>query len=409
MIRDTCLVCNSKNIKEIIDLGMHPFADTFIPKDKISEHDSAYPLVCDLCLDCGQVQLKYPTSPEERYCSLDYSYTSSNSNFSRTHWINYAKEVSSKINLKSGSLVIEVGSNDGFLTKEFINQGNKAFGVDPSEYMAKLAKERNVETVTELFNKETAEKLVKEKGHANLVVANNVFNHSENPLDFAQAAATLLAKEGVFVFELPYWAISMESGKFDQIYHEHVSYFTAKSSKELMERAGMRIFAIDVVNYHGGSLRVYAKLARDLANNCLELNNIIMEEEKKGLFKDSTYDVLMKNFLFQKYEFLARVHELKKKGASILAVGAAAKGNTFLNFYNLDSHILDYVTDSSPHKQGKYTPLTRIPITGDEVFKNYLGKEVYAVITSWNLAEQLKPILSSINPDIKFISPDNLH
>lgn len=408
MIRTSCLVCNSNNLKEIIDLGMHPFADTFIPKEKIAEHDSAYPLVCDLCLTCGQIQLKYSTDPEERYCGLDYSYTSSNSNFSRTHWIEYAKEVSSKINLKQGSLVIEIGSNDGFLTKEFLDKGCKAIGVDPSEYMAKLAKERNVETIKELFNKETASKIVKEKGYANLVVANNVFNHSENPLDFAQAVASILAKNGFFVFELPYWAISMESGKFDQIYHEHVSYFTAKSSKELIERAGMKISAIEVVNYHGGSLRVYAQLARDLSNNCPELNKIISEEESKGLFKYPTYEVLMKRFLSQKYEFLSRIHELKKKGASILAVGAAAKGNTFLNFYNLDSHVLDYVTDSSPHKQGKYTPLTRIPIAGDEVFKNYIGKEVYAVITSWNISEQLKPILFKINPNIRFISPDNL-
>lgn len=408
MIRNSCLVCNSESLKEIIDLGMHPFADTFIPKDKIADHDSAYPLVCDLCLNCGQIQLKYTTDPKERYCSIDYSYTSSNSNFSRTHWINYASEVSSKTNLKSGSFVVEVGSNDGFLTKEFINKGCSALGVDPSEYMAKLAEERGVDTLTDLFNNETARKIASEKGKANLVIANNVFNHSENPLDFAQAAASLLAKDGCFVFELPYWAISMQSGKFDQIYHEHVSYFTAKSSKELMERAGMKIFAIEVVNYHGGSLRVYAKLAEDLQDHSPELNTLIKKEQEEGLFKTETYSSLMNKFLKQKHDFLVKVHEIKKKGASILAVGAPAKGNTFLNFYNLDSHILDYVTDSSPHKQGKYTPLTRIPITGDEIFKEYSGKEVYAVITSWNLAEQLRPILSKINPDIKFISPDNL-
>lgn len=409
MIRNLCLVCNSKNLKEILDLGMHPFADTFIPKEKISEHDSAYPLVCDLCLDCGQVQLKYVTDPKERYCSLDYSYTSSNSNFSRNHWIEYSKEVSSKTNLKSGSFVVEIGSNDGFLTKEFINNQCKALGVDPSEYMAKLAKERGVETLTDLFNLETAKKIISEKGYANLVVANNVFNHSENPLDFAQAAASLLAKDGFFVFELPYWAISMESGKFDQVYHEHVSYFTAKSSKELMERAGMKIFAIEVVNYHGGSLRVYAKSANDLKDHSPELLSLIKKEEAQGLFDTDKYSILMNKFLKQKHEFLVKVHQLKKEGASILAVGAAAKGNTFLNFYNLDNHILDYVTDSSPHKQGKYTPLTRIPITGDEVFKNYKDKECYAVITSWNLAEQLKPILANINSNIKFISPDNLN
>lgn len=408
MERLTCLVCNSAKLQEIIDLGMHPFADTFIPKDNFANHDFAYPLVCDLCLDCGQIQLKYPTKPEERYCGVDYSYTSSNSNFSRTHWINYAKEVISKINLKKDSFVVEIGSNDGFLTKEFISYGCKAIGVDPSEYMAKLAKEINVDTVIDLFNKNTVDKIFQNYGKADLIIANNVFNHSENPLEFAQSASALLSKEGVFVFELPYWALSIESRKFDQIYHEHVSYFTAKSSLELMSRAGMNIFTIEVVNYHGGSLRVYAKRKEDLSDNCKEVYEIIEKEKNQGLFNIETYKVFMNNLNSERNIFLSKVHQLKNKGASILAVGAAAKGNTFLNFYNLDNKIIDYVTDSSKHKQGKYTPLTRIPITGDEVFKNYLNKEVYAIITSWNIAEQLKPILSNMNSNIKFISPDNI-
>ncbi len=409
MNRNECLICKSSNLKEIIDLGMHPFADTFIPKEKVHEADKAYPLVCDLCMNCGQIQLRYETSPEDRYCTTDYSYTSSNSNFSRTHWIEYAKEVLEKTELQNKGLVIEIGSNDGFLTKEFISKGFQAIGVDPSEYMASIAKNNGVDTLIEIFTKETAEKINKEKGKANLVIANNVFNHSDNPVEFAKAVSSILSREGFFVFELPYWATSIETKKFDQIYHEHVSYFTAKSSTKIMEEAGMRIFAIEVVNYHGGSLRVYAKLAESLPNNNPEVYEMIKREENQELFNPDTYKIFMQSLNKQKHSFLKKLHELKQEGASLLAVGAPAKGNTFLNFYNLNNKMLDFVTDSSQHKQGKYTPLTRIPIAGDEIFTDYIGKKVYAIITSWNLTNQLKPILEKINPEIKFISPDNFN
>ncbi len=406
MLRTTCMVCKSKEIKEIMNLGMHPFADTFIPEEKFAIADKAYPLICDLCMNCGQVQLRCSTDPNDRYCGVDYSYTSSNSNFSRTHWIEYFKEVSAKINLKKDGVVVEVGSNDGFLTEQFAKIGCKTIGVDPSSYMADLAKERNIETITELFGINTVQKIMNKVGRADLIIANNVFNHSENPVEFAQAVAQLLAKNGTFVFELPYWAISIESKKFDQIYHEHVSYLTAKSSQEIMERAGMRITHVEVVNYHGGSLRVYSKLREDNPYHCQEAIKLIEKEREQGLFKVETYKKFMEELYDLRNKFLKRIYQLREEGARIIAVGAAAKGNTFLNFFNLDQKTIDYVTDSSPHKQGKYTPLTRIPITDDEIFSNYKDKEVYALILSWNLADILRPIIHKINPQVKFISPE---
>lgn len=402
--RDHCLICSSSNITEILNLGIHPFADTFIPKENLYQYDKAYPLICDLCLDCGQVQLKAITSPEERYCDVDYSYTSSNSNFSRTHWMAYADEVNAKVQLPPQSFVVEAGSNDGFLTEQFAKKGHQTLGVDPSPYMGALAQARGITTLSELFTSATAKKILTNHKAANLVIANNVFNHSEDPVDFAKAVASILAPNGTFVFELPYWAISVESKKFDQIYHEHVSYFTARSSAKVMEQAGMHISAIEVVNYHGGSLRVYAKKMADQPKHCLELLELVEKEEQQGLFAKKTYEVFMQDLLKQRSNFLKKVYSIKQQNIPIIAVGAAAKGNTFLNFYNLDSKTIDYVTDSSPHKQGKHTPLTRIPIQGDEIFKNY--EKAYALILSWNIADQLKKILLPLNPNIEFISPE---
>ncbi len=404
MFRENCLVCDSKNIEEIIDLGSHPFADTFIPASRLSTADVIYPLVCTLCMECGHVQTKCITEPEARYAQTEYSYTSSNSSFSRNHWDEYAKEITSTLSLPKSSLIVEAGSNDGYLSEQFIAKGHQSIGVDPSPYMAQLAEKRNVSTIIGLFGKKTADEISKKYGKANLIVANNVFNHSDNPLEFVTAVESILAPEGYFVFEQPYWLTSLKTEKFDQIYHEHVSYFTVASAKALLTRAGLSIHTAQVVNYHGGSLRIIAQKSSNIRKESLETLKMIAEEKEYGTFNLDTYERFMKKILHQRNVFLERVYKLKQSGKSIIAVGAAAKGNTFLNFYRLDKTLIDYVTDSSPHKIGKYTPATRIPILGDQVFGNY--SEVYALLLSWNLKDQLLPILSKINQNIIFISPE---
>ncbi len=404
MIRDSCLICGSNHLSQIIDLGMHPFADTFIPESKLAENDKIYPLVCDLCNDCGQVQNKYETNPLERYSQIEYSYTSSNSAFSRKHWDEYAQEISKKIDLKPNSLVVEAGSNDGYLSEQFAKDRHRVVGVDPSPYMAELAKKRNVDTVVGLFGEEPAKKIIDKYGKADLIIANNVFNHSDNPLEFTRAVANLMNDGATFVFEQPYWIETLKSGKFDQIYHEHVSYFTVRSAKELLERSGLAIYHTEVVDYHGGSLRVFAKKKQDVPVRSESEKEMMEQEEKYGAFDKKTYEEFMKNNLSQRNKFLQKICKIKEDGYRVIAVGAAAKGNTFLNFYRLDNSLVDYVTDSSSHKKGKHTPATRIPIVGDEIFSKF--DKVYALILSWNIANQLKDILFKINPKIEFISPE---
>ncbi|MFH1503113.1 MAG: methyltransferase domain-containing protein [Candidatus Diapherotrites archaeon] len=402
MFREPCLVCRSSNLSRIMDLGMHPFADTFILKSRLSESEPVYPLLLDLCLDCSQVQAACVTNPDERYSLYDYSYTSSNSKFATDHWEEYAEEVTKKINLEKDSFIVEIGSNDGFLSEQFLKKGYRVLGVDCSQYMADLAQKRGVETIVGLFNLETAKKIKEKYGKAKLIIANNVFNHSDDPLDFAKGVAELLEYNGTFVSEQPYWFISVKSGKFDQIYHEHVSYFSAKSISELMKRVGLGVWDMQNVDYHGGSLRTFAKKEENVYGVSAEQAKMIKLEEEFGLFNPETYKRFMVSILRQKNELLSTIYNIKQKEIPIIAIGAAAKGNTFLNFYNLSSDVINYVTDASPHKQGKYTPLTRIPIVGDEIFKNY--SEVYALILSWNISDSLKIILQQINPKIKFLS-----
>lgn len=407
MFRKQCLACKSTELSEAINLGMHPMADTFIPATRLDEADRVYPLICDLCQSCGQIQLRTVTNPAERYAEYDYSYTSSNSKTSQNHWTEYAGTVAGTVGLKAGDAVVEIGSNDGFLTEQFQKLGCPTLGVDPSPAMGRLAAERGVRTLTALFGAETVTRVEETLGRKpKLIAANNVFNHANDPLDFALAIKSLLAPEGVFVFELPYWMQSIVQGKFDQIYHEHVSYFTVKYAVALFRLADMHVNHVDEVDYHGGSIRVFVghkPAVYGAKTSSPSVAQFIEKETRAGLFQRETYERFMREIQTARNRFLREVYDLKLQGKPLVCVGAAAKGNTFLNYYNLDASVIDCVTESSPSKIGKYTPRTRIPICPDQKLAEY--DSVHAIILSWNISGPLQAILKKINPRIHFLNP----
>ena len=403
MFRTRCMVCESSDLRTIIDLGMHPFADTFVVPERESEADRLYPLMADLCTSCGHIQLRCQTDPEARYSEHDYSYTSSNSAFSRGHWERYAEAVGRQHGVRAGDVVVEVGSNDGYLLEQFKKQGARLIGIDAAPVMAELAAERGVETLVGLFDSELATRAREKVGAAKLVLANNVFNHADDIVGFAKAAAELLAPDGTFVFELPYWCAGIQDGHFDQIYHEHVSYLTARSSRRIMDAAGLYVHKIEVVDYHGGSLRVATRLARAGSVEDPELARMIEQELAAGMFELDHYRDFSKAIEARRNRFLEHLYALKNRGMAVVGVGAAAKGNTMLNFYRLDRSVVDCVTDASPYKKGKYTPGTRIPIRGDDALTDY--ESVAALILSWNIGDTLKEKLREINPSIEFLHP----
>jgi len=386
----------------IIDLGMHPYADTFIAKTQLALSEPVYPLQCELDDETGHVMLKFETNSDDRYNLYDYSYTSANSQFSRDHWDSYAEDTLDKVEESTGMVekVLEIGSNDGYLSKKYQEQGLEVLGVDPSKYMAKVALEQGIRTHCDIFNDCTSSVIEKIHGKFDMVVANNVFNHANDPIDFAKGVKNILRPDGVFIFEVPYWYNTIVDMRFDQIYHEHTSYFTVKSSVELLKKAGLTVFDVEVIDYHGGSIRVYARIDDTIAlskiGNISSVNALIEKETEAGLFDVETYKTFMKDIKKFRAIFLETLYALSKAGKPIVGIGAAAKGNTFLNFYNLDNTVLDYITDVSQHKIGKYTPLTRIQILDDKtVFDKY--DEVYAVILSWNISDLLKEKLQKIS------------
>lgn len=390
-----------KNKNKIIDLGMHPYADTFINKNQLNKSEPVFPLQCYLDKSNCMIYNSVSTNEKDRYNLYEYSYTSSNSKLSKDYWANYGKSIIKQFKVNKNTKVLEIGSNDGYLLKQFKKKTKKILGVDASIFMSKIANNYNIKTSNLIFNKKNSIYLSRKYGNFDIVIANNVLNHANDPFDFVKGVKNILSKDGKFIFELPYWYNLVKMKKFDQIYHEHVSYLTAKSSFNLLKNSNLEIFKIEETPYHGGSIRVFSKHA-DVVNLNNTLDKIIKKEEKIKLFNTETYEEFMKILSLKKIKFLKKIIKYKSKGYKIVGIGAAAKANTFLNYIGLNNLIIDFVTDASKYKIGKFTPLTRIPIYSDNALKT-IGKKICAIPLAWNLSYILEKKLKKINKNIIFL------
>lgn len=398
LVRKKCLCCNKKNLKEIINLGAHSFADRFIPKNKLHIKDPIYPLILDLCINCNFIQSRFITNPKNRYLFIDYSYTSSNSNYSKNHWIEFAKNLKKKTDLKNKK-IIEIGSNDGFLSYLLKKKGADVLGVDASEFMVKMSKKK-INAIQSIFTFNESKKIKSFFGEADIIIANNVFNHSDKPLDFLKGVYNLLKQDAIFIFEQPNFTVGVLSLKFDQIYHEHVSYFTAKNIKSILRYANLKIISLSKNPYHGGSLRTIAIKKSSKINEC-KIDKFINFENKNNIYRLQFYKQMMKKINLKKINILTKLINLVAKGYIISGIGAGAKSNTFLTFYGLDNHIIKFLTDSSKFKQNKYTPVTRIVIKDDKHLTNY--NKIACIILSWNISNLVIKKIKKLNKKIKLI------
>jgi SAM-dependent methyltransferase len=397
---DQCLISKNK-VTPILDFGQHAYADTFVAESQLNLSEPVFPLQVNLNPESGSIQLGYVSHAEDRYSLYSYSYTSSNSATARAHWDEYAATVKSRC--QNPKFVVEIGSNDGYLINQFRGEGVRTIGIDPSMEMCRIAKERGVEVMPALFCEPVATDLAKRIGNANVVMANNVFNHANDPVAFARAVAALLADDGVFVFEVPYWLSMIESGRFtDMVYHEHPTYFTIKMAWNVLKAAGLEITDFDVVNYHGGSLRVFA---RHITGDRIpvQVEDAIARETQVGLFDPRFYEIVQQRFKQQRDQWLHDFYQLRRSepDAVFIGVGAAAKANTWLTWHSLNKTHLHCITDASAFKQGKYTPSSRIPIRADAEFAKH--DRPYALILSWNIGEGLRQAILNINPNTRFI------
>ena len=397
-LRTKCLCCNKKNLKEIINLGLHSFADRFVPKKKLHIKDPKYPLILDICSNCKFIQSRAITNPKNRYLEIDYSYTSSNSNYSKNHWIEFADSLEKKVNLKNKK-IIEIGSNDGFLSHLLKKKGADVLGVDASKFMVKIS-QKKINAIQSIFNFQQSKKIKNFFGKADIIIANNVFNHADKPLDFLKGVYNLLKEDAIFIFEQPNFTVGVMSLKFDQIYHEHVSYFTVRNIKSILDSCNLKITSLLKNEYHGGSLRTFAT-KKDSSLKEFKIEKLINYENKKNIYKLSFYKKIMKKINLKKTKLLDVLINLKSKGFVISGVGAGAKANTFLTYYGLNNKVIKFLTDSSIFKKNKYTPVTRIIIKDDKELINY--KKIACIILSWNISNLVITKIKKLNKKIKII------
>ncbi len=369
-----CSVCKKKFLK-IIDLGLHPCADTFVKNQNLAKRLKKYPLQVGFC-SCNHLTAINKISPNERYRKFDYSYTSDNSPVSRNHFYKIAKTINKKFNLKIKNSIIEIGSNDGTFLK-YIKEilDIKVLGVDPSKNMCNLAKKKGIKTYNNFFNLKNSKKIKNKFGDFDLLYAANVFNHIENPDDFLKGCNQVLKNDGIIILEVPDLDSLINTCGFDTIYHEHRQYFSINSIKEILVKNNYKLLSFEKINYMSGSLRIFAK-----KNKMLKMERIY--KKRKHL---NNFIRFQKKIFLIKSEILNFIDKYKKENKTIIGIAAATKGNTLLNFCGINYKDLKCIIESSPYKINKFTPGSAIPIVNEKIIKKYDA----AIILPWNITKHL--------------------
>jgi SAM-dependent methyltransferase len=381
----------------VMNLGNHSFADTFIPSDKQHISEPVFPLEVGFEPETGLFKNIYITEAQTRYNFLNYSYTSANSPTSRQHWQELAKIVKSYF-AESKPKILEIGSNDGYLLQCCAPFASLLLGVDASAEMSKISSKNKINTITGIFgeDEDTLSLIESVSRKWDLIIANNVLNHSNNPIQFLSLVHKLLSPNGLAIMEVPYWPALVQDNRFDQIYHEHVNYFTAKSILNIAIQNKLSILKVEFINYHGGSLRIYFTNSQ-ISNGAI--NNLISQEIKLNIYELKTYSNFMNKIKGIKDRTLDMLLSARSSYDLLVGVGAAAKSNTFLTFCNINNSILDAVTDSSKYKIGKFTPVTRIPILSDDIIKD--STSPLALILAWNLSDSIESRIKKLNSSVR--------
>ncbi len=399
---DKCIVCESLKITLYLDLGKTALANDYRTKKDLLVPENKAPLKVAYCNECTLSQLTHTVNRE--FIFKNYLYFSSASTQLQEFFKDYAEEIIEKFPDKAKKLTIEIASNDGILLKPLKKMGARVLGVEPAKNISKVANKEGIKTLPYFFNLKTSFKIQKEYGKAGLIIANNVLAHTDNPNDMISGVKNLLAENGVFMFQVKYLSDFIEKNEFDTIYHEHISYFSLRSLDFLLSKHGLKIFDVSHVSQEGGSIRVSVCHNNFKIKKNVSIKKFLEKEKKDGLYKINTYKKFSKKPLKVKENLTSILKKLKKNNFEIAGYGASAKGNTLLQYCNINKKLLNYIVDSSPYKQGKYTPQTHIPIVSPEKFKKDMPD--YILLLAWNFKDS---ILSKekwfLNQGGKFIIP----
>lgn len=379
---EVCRACGSSDLLLFLQLGPTPVPNGFLKSHHRHKAEKFYPLDVCFCKKCGLVQLAHVVSP--RVMFKNYVYIPSTSETMRTHFAFLAKQAIKKANAKEGGLVLDIGSNDGTLLRAFRLQKMKILGVDPAENLAKKANKEGINTISALFTKELTKKIKKEYGQIKIITATNVVAHIHDLHDFLEGIKILLSDDGLFVAEFPYLLDLIEKVEFDTIYQEHLSYFSITPFDKLLKRHSLNLIDVERLPIHGGSLRVFVSKK---GVNSVRIKKLLQLEKKKKLLSLETYLKFRRKVDKIRHQLVQRIWDLRLKGKSIVGYGASAKGNVLLNYCRIGPETLDYIVDSIPYKQGKYTPGMHIPIFAES--KLLEDQPDYTLLLAWNFADEI--------------------
>jgi SAM-dependent methyltransferase len=387
-----CRFCGG-SLAEFVDLGMSPLCESYLTKDQLNTMEPFYPLAAYVCRDCLLVQLQEYVAPKEIFS--EYAYFSAYSDTWLDHARRYVEIMSKRLDLGPSNRVIELGSNDGYLLQFFVDKGIPVLGIDPAANVARAAQKRGVPTLVKFFGIATASELAEAGTQADLVVGNNVLAQVPDLNSFVKGISIILKTGGVCTMEFPHLLRTIDGNQFDQVYHEHFSYFSGLAAERIFAAHGMRVFDVDELSTHGGSLRIYACHANDDSHRTeISVSELLCREREAGLHRIETYAGFAKRVRATKRKLLSFLIEAKNCNKSLAGYGAPGKGNTLLNYCGIRVDFLDYTVDRNPYKHGKYLPGTHIPIFPPE--KIFETKPDYVLILPWNLKDEITSQLANI-------------
>jgi len=381
---------------------MSPLSNAFIDPDQLNHSELTFPLHAFVCSKCLLVQLEEFESPNKIFS--DYAYFSSYSDSWLKHASDYVDMIIPKIGLNENSFAIEIASNDGYLLQNFNRYNIPVLGIEPAENVAEVAKEKGINTLVSFFNTSTAQKLASTSKKADLVIGNNVLAHVPDLLDFVKSLKIILKPQGVITLEFPHLLKLMAENQFDTIYHEHFSYFSLLTINKIFHSQELKIYNVEELNTHGGSLRIYARHKESTGGIDNSVQKLLDKEIEAGLNDIQTYLTFSENVKTTKRALLAFLIKIKSEGKQVVGYGAPAKGNTLLNYCGIRNDFLDYTVDRNPFKQGKFLPGTRIPVFNPEKLKE--TKPDYILLLPWNLKDEIIDQVSFVKEwGCKFIVP----
>jgi len=386
--RDACALCRAsgESLQRVLSLAPTPPANEFVTTQQCASGQDTIPLTLLLCRACGHVQLAEIVDPQRLFG--EYVYVSGTSPVFVEHFRRYAADMIARFGIGAGSLVVEAGSNDGTLLRQFQTQGApRVLGIDPASEIARQARESGIPTVEGFFTPALASSLRAEHGSAALICANNVFAHAEDLSGFTDGVKAFLAPAGVFVFEVSYLADVVEKLLFDTIYHEHLSYHAVTPLVNFFAEHGLRLFHCERIDTHGGSLRCFVGHADSAHQRSEAVDTLLQLERDLQLFSPTTYDRFKTRVSQRAEELQQRLAEIRSRGGRVAGFGAPAKLTTLMHEFGLNRDSIDFIIDDSAWKQGLFTPGTHIPVVPSSEL--YQRKPDWCVVFAWNFADSI--------------------